>query len=84
MSDHDERLYERFCEEVERRVNQSPFYQKLHQEIDQLRELEAKLAQALKIAEGSHEKTIRVIQDAKDHVDDELLAATEIWNARLG
>lgn len=80
MSDHDERFYE----QVEWKINQKPFYQKLRLEIDQLRELDAKLAQALKIAEGSREETIRVIQDAKNHVDDELLAATEIWNARLG
>jgi hypothetical protein len=80
MSEYDERSYE----QVEWKINQRPFYQKVRLEIDQLRELDAKLAQALKIAEGSREETLRVIQDARNHVDDELLVATEIWNGRLG
>ena len=75
-----EQLYERVVQEV----NRMPFFQKLHPRINQYREITGHLAQALEIAEGLHEGTIRVIRDAKSHVDEELQAATEMWNERLG
>ena len=75
-----EQLYERVVQEV----NWMPFYQKLHQRINQYREITWHLAQALEIAEGLHEGKICVIRDAKSHVDEELQAATEMWNERLG
>jgi hypothetical protein len=56
------------------------FYERLNQEINQLREIYGKLAEAREIAEGLQEDTIGIIDAAKDHVGRELEAATEIWN----
>ena len=77
-------LYEAPRERVEQEINEMPFYKRLRQGIDHLRELDAKLAQALEIAEGLHEETRRVIEDAKKHVVEELQGATEIWDNRMG
>jgi hypothetical protein len=60
------------------------FYEQLNQEINQLREIYGKLAEAREIAEGLQEGTIGVIDAAKDHVRRELEAATEILNDGVG
>ena len=59
------------------------FYERLNQEINQLREIYHKLAEAREIAEGLQEGTIEVIDAAKDHVVREFVAATKIWDGRL-
>lgn len=60
------------------------FYERLNQEINQLREIYGMLAEAREIAEGLQEWTIGVIDAAKDHVRRELVAATETWNDGVG
>jgi hypothetical protein len=60
------------------------FYERLNQEINQLREIYGKLAEAREIAEGLQEGTLGVIDAAKDHVRRELEAATEILNDGVG
>lgn len=79
-----ERLREQLYERVVQEVNRMPFYQELRQRINQYCVITGHLGQALEMAEGLHEGTIRVIRDAKSHVDEELQAATEMWNDRLG
>jgi hypothetical protein len=59
------------------------FYEQLNQEINQLRQIYHKLAEAREIAEGLQEGTIEIIDAAKDHVCREFVAATEIWDGML-